>query len=102
MGADVVLDHLTRMAHAVEDGWAAAWASLGAVPAIPPTLVDDTAACLRVCSDGLQTTEPTLRLWQAGGNGNGAGVETTEERGDEFETGRIKQQHTLALKTSTP
>ena len=49
----MVLDHLTRMAHAVEDGWAAAWASLGAVPATPPALVDDTAACLRVCTPGM-------------------------------------------------
>ena len=54
------------MARAVEDGWAAAWASLGAVPATPPTLVDNSAACLRVCTPGMPEMLLNIVLRYAG------------------------------------
>lgn len=45
-----------RMAHAVEANWCAAWASLGALPHPPRSLVDDTATLLRVVTPGLPET----------------------------------------------
>jgi GNAT superfamily N-acetyltransferase len=47
------LDQINRMARLVEENWAAAWASLAAARATPPTLVDTTASCLRVYTPGV-------------------------------------------------
>jgi GNAT superfamily N-acetyltransferase len=49
----MVLEEVTRRALAVEANWCAAWASLGAVRADPPTLVDDTPDYLRVYTPGV-------------------------------------------------
>lgn len=46
----------TRMAHAVEDNWCAAWASLGTLRHPPHSLVDDTPRMLRVVTPGLPDT----------------------------------------------
>lgn len=48
----MALDHLSRQAHVVEDAWAEAWASLGALDAQPRTVVDDLPDCLRVYTPG--------------------------------------------------
>jgi ribosomal protein S18 acetylase RimI-like enzyme len=48
----MALDNLTRLARAVEDNWCAAWSTLGALHATPPTFVSDTTECLRVCTPG--------------------------------------------------
>jgi GNAT superfamily N-acetyltransferase len=48
----MALDRLSRQAHVVEDAWAAAWASLGALGAQPRTVVDDMPDCLRVYTPG--------------------------------------------------
>ena len=45
-----------RMARAVEDSWCAAWASLGALPYEPRSLVDDSATMLRVVTPGMPET----------------------------------------------
>ena len=59
-GADdpdaIALAERTRMARAVEGAWCAAWASLGALPYQPRSLVDDTATMLRVVTPGLPET----------------------------------------------
>ena len=44
------------MARAVESAWCAAWASLGALPYQPRSLVDDSAMMLRVVTPGLPET----------------------------------------------
>lgn len=49
----MALDELQRLARAVEQGWAAAWASLGAVSTEPRTVVEDTPQFLRVYTPGL-------------------------------------------------
>jgi hypothetical protein len=48
----MALEHVSRLARAVEDNWCAAWASLGRVADALPTAVDDTDAYLRVCTPG--------------------------------------------------
>lgn len=45
-----------HMARAVEGAWCAAWASLGALPYQPRSLVDDAATVLRVVTPGLPET----------------------------------------------
>lgn len=45
-----------RMAHAVEDNWCAAWASLGLLRHPPLSQVDDTPRMLRVVTPGLPDT----------------------------------------------
>lgn len=45
-----------HMARAVEGAWCAAWASLGALPYQPRSLVDDAATMLRVVTPGLPET----------------------------------------------
>src|SRR5262249_44373100 len=44
----MALERLARNARTVEEAWAAAWASLGAVEAAPQTVVDDLPDYLRV------------------------------------------------------
>jgi GNAT superfamily N-acetyltransferase len=51
-----VIEHLDRLARAVEDNWCAAWASLGAVNVAPRTLVDDLPGFLRVYTPGVPET----------------------------------------------
>src|SRR5690242_16918776 len=55
--AAMVLDQLRQMARAVEDAWAAPWAALGQVQAIPRTIVDHVAdpaeQYLRVYTPGM-------------------------------------------------
>lgn len=46
------LDDIQRMAHAVEDNWSAAWASLGGLRDTPQTYVDDTPDFVRVYTPG--------------------------------------------------
>ncbi len=52
----MAFDELQRLADAVDDNWAAAWASLGRVHAHPPTVVDDGPDCLRVYTPGVGET----------------------------------------------
>lgn len=47
------LSQINRMARLVEENWAAAWASLAAARATPPTIADATADCLRVYTPGV-------------------------------------------------
>jgi ribosomal protein S18 acetylase RimI-like enzyme len=54
----MALDNLTRLARAVEDNWCAAWSTLGALHATPPTFVSDTADYVCVCTPG----QPELLL----------------------------------------
>jgi len=49
----MVLQNLSQMARKVEESWRAAWASLGALPDEPRTLVDDTPGFLRVHTPGV-------------------------------------------------
>src|SRR6185437_3691645 len=53
-----------QMARAVEGAWCAAWASLGALPYQPRSLVDDAATALRVVTPGLPATLMYLDLAQ--------------------------------------
>jgi GNAT superfamily N-acetyltransferase len=46
----MALEHVSRLARAVEDNWCGAWASLARVTDDPPTLVDDAQDYLRVCT----------------------------------------------------
>jgi GNAT superfamily N-acetyltransferase len=50
------VEDLARRTRIVEDAWCAAWASLGAVPARPRTLVSDTPGMLRVITPGAPET----------------------------------------------
>jgi GNAT superfamily N-acetyltransferase len=49
----MVMEDISRLAHAVEANWCAAWASLGAVPDQLPTIVDDVSTYLRVYTPGV-------------------------------------------------
>jgi GNAT superfamily N-acetyltransferase len=49
----MAFEELQRLARAVEQGWAAAWASLGAVATEPRTIVEDTPEFLRVYTPDL-------------------------------------------------
>ncbi|HEX9412944.1 MAG TPA: GNAT family N-acetyltransferase [Ktedonobacterales bacterium] len=49
----MALENAARLARAVEANWCAAWASLGGVRDLLPTLVDDTAGYVRVCTPGI-------------------------------------------------
>ena len=49
----MAIDRLSRQAHVVEDAWAAAWASLGALSTPQRTVVDDLPDCLRVYTPGV-------------------------------------------------
>ena len=53
-------DHQTQMARLVEANWAAAWATLGAVPGEPHTCVDDTDDYLRIYTP--DSTETMLNI----------------------------------------
>jgi GNAT superfamily N-acetyltransferase len=46
----MALEHVSRLAHAVEDNWCYAWASLAHVADSLPTQVEDGAQYLRVCT----------------------------------------------------
>lgn len=48
----MALEKLGQQARAVEDNWCAAWMTLGASTAQPPTLVSDTAEYVRVWTPG--------------------------------------------------
>ena len=48
----MALEKLGQQARAVEENWCAAWMTLGAVQAHPPTLVDDTPDFVRVYTPG--------------------------------------------------
>ncbi len=52
----MTLEQFNQMALLVERNWCVAWASLGAVRAEPPTLVDDLAELLRVYTPGAPET----------------------------------------------
>ncbi|HEV2456903.1 MAG TPA: GNAT family N-acetyltransferase [Ktedonobacterales bacterium] len=49
----MALEQLAKMARVVEDAWCTAWASLGALPATPPTLVEQTPDSLRIYTPGV-------------------------------------------------
>ena len=49
----MAFEELQRLAQAVEQGWAAAWATLGTVTTEPRTIVEDTPEFLRVYTPGL-------------------------------------------------
>lgn len=48
----MTMEHLARMAQAVEDNWCAAWLSLGAVRMPPLTHAEQTHECVRVYTPG--------------------------------------------------
>ena len=52
----MALEQMQRMALLVERNWCAAWASLGAVPAQPATIVEDRPQALRVYTPGSPET----------------------------------------------
>lgn len=62
------MEHLSHLAHMVEDNWCAAWASLARVDAMPRTIVDQSPGCLRVYTPGVPETllNMVIRFTQPG------------------------------------